>query len=119
MTNIAIPLQIDARGRIASTSDDRHLRDLIESVLFTAPGERVHRPDFGSGLRDLIFAPNSPELATAVQFLVQGSLQQWLGDRITVEEVVVDAIDSMLTVRVDYVLNRTQERSTVEFTRQI
>lgn len=116
---IAIPFQIDARGRTAASSDERHLRDLIESVLFTAPGERVHRPDFGSGLRDLIFAPNSPELATAVQFLVQGSLQQWLGDRITVEEVAVDAVDALLTVRVDYVVNRTQERSTAEFSRQL
>jgi phage baseplate assembly protein W len=115
---IAMPFQIDARGRTAASAEDRHLRDLIESLLFTSPGERVNRPDFGSGLRDLLFAPNSPELATAVQFLVQGSLQQWLGDRITVENVEVEAIDAMLTVRVDYIVNRTQQRAAAEFTRQ-
>ena len=49
-------------------------------MLFTAPGERVNRPDFGSGLLQLVFAPNSDELAGATQFLVQGALQQWLGD---------------------------------------
>ena len=68
------------------TSDD-HIRDLIEQVLFTAPGERVNRPNFGSGLLQLVFAPNSDELAAATQFLVQGALQQWLGDLIQVEGV--------------------------------
>ena len=83
-----------AEPRVAD--DDRHIRDLIEQLLFTNPGERVNRPEFGSGLGQLIFAPNSPELATAVQFLVQGALQQWLGDLIAVERVQVDAVDSAL-----------------------
>src|SRR3954453_14906994 len=74
------PFQIDGRGRTALTSDEEHIRDLIEQVLFTAPGERVNRPTFGSGLPQLLFMPTNDELVTATQFLVQGALQQWLGD---------------------------------------
>ena len=78
-------------GARRKRADDDHIRDLIEQVLFTAPGERVNRPTFGSGLMQLVFAPNSDELATATQFLVQGALQQWLGDVVQVEAVAVSA----------------------------
>ena len=87
---VDFPYHVDARGRTAPATDDDHVRDLIEQVLFTAPGERVNRPTFGSGLLQLVFAPNSDELATATQFLVQGALQQWLGDLIEVEAVDVE-----------------------------
>ena len=78
--NIDFPYHFDARGRTAEVDYDAHICDLIEQVLFTAPGERVNRPDFGSGLLRLVFAPNSSELAATTQYLVQGSLQQYLGD---------------------------------------
>jgi len=117
MTQIAYPLHFDSRGRTASTDEDAHLRELIEQVLFTAPGERVNRPTFGSGLMQLVFAPASEELAAATQFLVQGALQQWLGDRIVVETVQVVAEDSSLKVTVQYVSRRSQERQIAEFER--
>jgi Bacteriophage baseplate protein W len=115
--NIDFPFHFDTRGRTAETDDDDHIRDLIEQVLFTAPGERVNRPDFGSGLMRLVFAPNSDELATATQFLVQGSLQQWLGDLIQVDEVQVQNEDSTLFVTIQYTVRRTQQRQTAQFTR--
>jgi phage baseplate assembly protein W len=108
---------IDRRGRTAATGEDDHITDLIEQVLFTAPGERVNRPDFGSGLLQLVFAPNSDELASATQFLVQGALQQWLGDRIEVNEIAVEGEDSTLLVRVSYTVRRTQERRVVALPR--
>ena len=74
------PLRVDARGRSASTSEDDHLRDLIEQVLFTSPGERVNRPDFGCGLKTLVFMPNSDALAAATQVLTKAALQKWLED---------------------------------------
>jgi phage baseplate assembly protein W len=77
------------------------------------------RPDFGSGLMQLVFQPNSDELATAVQFLVQGSLQQWLGDLITVESVAVASEESTIEVRIEYVVRRTQERRSDRFTRSV
>ena len=77
--NILFPYQFNTRGRTAEADEDRHIRDLIEQLLFCSPGERVNRPDFGTGLLQLVFAPNSPELAAATQLMIQGALQQWLG----------------------------------------
>ena len=103
----------------APNGNDDHLRDLIEQLIFTAPGERVNRPTFGGGLQQLVFAPNSQELAAAVQFLVQGTLQQYLADLIQVASVQVDAVDSTLRVQVDYVIKRTQQRVTAQFSPEV
>lgn len=115
MADLDYPYHFDSRGRTATTDYADHVRDLIEQVLFTAPGERVNRPTFGSGLKQLVFAPASDELATATQFLVQGALQEWLGNVIQVDEVAVTTEDSTLRVRVDYTLRRTREREVAEF----
>jgi phage baseplate assembly protein W len=117
--NMDYPYHIDYRGRTASTATDDHIRDMIEEVLFTSPGERVNRPTFGCGLLQLVFAPNSPELAAATQFLVQGSLQQWLGDVIQVDGVEVDSEDSTIRVSVVYTARRTQLKQTAQFARQV
>jgi phage baseplate assembly protein W len=119
MTDVDFPYGIDARGRTASTSDDDHIRDLIEQVLFTAPGERVNRPTFGSGLLQLVFAPNSDALAAATQMTVQAALQEWLGDRIEVQDVTVEAVDSTLTATVVYEVRLTQQAQSATFTRQV
>src|SRR5919202_2998202 len=100
--DVDYPFHVDSRGWTAQTAGDEHIRDLIEQVLFTAPGERVNRPELGSGLLQLVFAPNSDELATATQFLVQASLQQFLGDLIQVEAVQVESEDATLQVTVSY-----------------
>jgi uncharacterized protein len=114
---IDFPCQIDRLGRTASTGYEAHIRDMIEQVIFTMPGERVNRPTFGSGVMQLVFEPNSEELATAVQFLVQGSLQQWLGELIVVEAVQVTSQESTIEVLVQYLLRRTQQRQTERFSR--
>jgi phage baseplate assembly protein W len=113
--NIEHPFQFDPRGHTAEAGDDDHVRDLIEQVLFTAPGERVNRPTFGSGLLQLVFAAAGDQLATTVQMIVQASLQQWLGDKIVVEAVQVDATDSTLTVAVQYVNRLTGQRQAAQF----
>ena len=111
------PYHFDGRRRTADTTEDEHVRDLIEQVLFTAPGERVNRPTFGSGVLQLVFAPNGDALASATQLTVQGALQQWLGDVIQVEAVEVVNEDSTLEVKVQYVVRRTQQRQVAQFTR--
>jgi phage baseplate assembly protein W len=115
MTNIAFPYSFNGGGRTAQATDDDHIRQLIEQVLFTSPGERVNRPTFGAALRQLVFAPNSGELATATQYLAQGALQQWLGDLIVVEQVRVDAQEATLSVLVQYVVRRSQQRQVATF----
>ncbi len=113
--NIDFPFAIDGRGRTAVTDDDGHIRDMIELVLFTNPGERVNRPDFGSGLLQMVFAPNSPELAAALQVTLQAALQRFLGDLIDLQQLEVDAQDSTLSVMVKYVVRRTQQTRTETF----
>ncbi|MBK6864549.1 MAG: GPW/gp25 family protein [Ideonella sp.] len=104
MPHLDFPYAIDGTGRSAQTSAADHVRDLIEQVLFTAPGERAMRPTFGSGLMALVFEPDSVQLAATTQFLAQASLQQHLSHLIAVQAVTVEPIDSALVVSVDYTL---------------
>lgn len=113
------PFHVDSRGRIASTTEDDHVRDLIEQVLFTSPGERVNRPTFGSGLMQLVFMPSSDALAAATQLTVQGALQQWLGDLILVEGVDVTSEEATLQVVVRYVVRKNQQHQVAQFQRAV
>jgi phage baseplate assembly protein W len=117
--NLAYPYQFSALGHTAEIADERHIRDLIEQVLFTIPGERVMRPDFGSGVAQLVFAPNSVELASATQMLIQGSLQQWLGDLIVVQGVRVEADDNVLAITVQYSMRLTDQVQVATFTQPV
>jgi uncharacterized protein len=110
--NIDFPYHFDTRGRTATTDYADHIRDMIEQLLFTAPGERVNRPDFGSGVLQLVFAPNSPELAATLQFTMQAALDRFLGDVIEVRKLEVTNQDAALTVDLTYGIRRTgEERS--------
>jgi phage baseplate assembly protein W len=116
MTNFGIPFRIDGRGRVADADPDAHLRDLIEQFLFTNLGERVNRPTFGSGLLQLVFAPNSDELAAALQFTIQSGLQQWLGDVATVAGIDVTVNDATLRVSVAYTPRGSANVRAAQFT---
>ncbi|MBC7992223.1 MAG: GPW/gp25 family protein [Rhizobacter sp.] len=108
------PYHFDGSGRTATTGHADHVRDLIEQVLFTSPGERVMRPDFGAGLLSMVFEPNSVALAGTAQFLLKSGLQRHLSHLIAVDTVVVENIDAALQVTVRYVLlaeGRAQEAS--------
>jgi phage baseplate assembly protein W len=115
--NLDFPFHFDDQGRSAATDDDDHVRDMIEELLFTNPGERVNRPDFGSGLLQMVFAPNSPELAATLQFTLQAALERYLGDLIEVKSLEVTALDSTLSVAVKYVVRRTRQSRSETFTR--
>jgi uncharacterized protein len=116
---IDYPYHFDSRGHTASTTTQDHIRAMIEQILFTMPGERVNRPDFGCAVQRLIFAPNSDALAAATQVIVQGALQQWIGDLIEVEDVNVQHDDSTLTILVQYVVRLTQEQRVETFTQGV
>jgi uncharacterized protein len=117
MIQIDFPFHIDGRSRTALTTTDDHIRDMIEQFLFTNAGERVNRPDFGSGLLQLVFAPNSPELAAALQFTIQAGLQRWLGDLIEVQALDVTNEDNALRVFIQYAVRRTGEQRSETFER--
>jgi hypothetical protein len=117
--NINYPFYFDKQGHTALTSDADHIRNMVEQLLFTVPGERVNRPDFGSGLLQMVFEPNSPEVAATLQYLVQGNLNQYLGELIELEEVSVESEDASLVVTVRYLIRRTQESRTEQFRRTV
>ena len=115
MSYLDFPIHVDGRGRLAVTDPDDHVRDMIHQVLFTNPGERVNRPDFGCGLLQLVFMPNSEPLAIATEFTVKSALQRWLGDVIQTERVKVEAQESTLRVEVVYRRLLTGVRETATF----
>jgi len=117
--NIDFPFHFNGSGRTADTGGDDHIRDMVEQLLFTNPGERVNRPDFGSGLLQMVFAPNSPEVATALQFSLQADLQRWLGDLIELQSLEVTSVDSSLLINIQYLVRRTNESQTAQFTRGV
>lgn len=117
--NIDYPLHIGPGGGTALTTDDEHVRDMIEQLLLTSPGERVNRPDFGSGLMAMVFAPNGSEIAAALEFTVRGALQRWLGDVIEVQRLDVEAQESTLSVTVVYTVRRTGDLRTATITREV
>jgi uncharacterized protein len=117
--NLDFPFHFAADGRTATTGDEDHLRDMIEQLLFTNLGERVNRPQFGSGLLQLVHAPNSPELAATLKFTVQAALQQWLGDVIETRTLDVTSEDAQLRVDLAYAVRRTGELRSDSFVRNI
>jgi phage baseplate assembly protein W len=113
--DIDYPFQFDGRGKTALTDPDDHVRDMLEQLLLTSPGERVNRPDFGSGLLQMVFAPAGTELAIALKFTIQAAIQRWLGDLIEVKSLEVTSEDGSLTVVVQYSVRRTDEVRTDTF----
>lgn len=110
---VSFPYAITGSGRTDGRGD--HLRALIEQVLFTSPGERVNRPDFGAGLQELVFAPESVEVVGATRLLVQGALEQWLGDRIEVDEVRVEPRGSRLEIHIRFIERSTGRRDLARY----
>jgi len=117
--HVDYPFHVGGGGRTAGTDDDDYVRDLVEQVLFTAPGERVNRPTFGSGILRLVFEPAGAEVAAATQFLVQSALQQWLADVVEVQAVQVDSQDSTLIVAVRYRPLTAADARTAVFARPV
>lgn len=119
MLNIDFPFHFDSRGQTAVTGDNDHIRDMIEQFLFTNPGERVNRPDFGSGILQLIFASNSPELASTLETTIRAGLNNSLFDLIVIQDLQVTSDESSLYIKLSYLVTRTQELTSTTFTRGI
>ena len=113
--HVAFPRRVDKRGRTAAVDHDRYVRQLVEQVLFTAPGERVNRPTFGAAISQLLFAPNDVGLGAAAQLSAQTALQTWLGDVLVLHDVTVVASDATITVTVVYSVIATGTKDTATF----
>lgn len=114
---LAFPLDEDAAGAPATVALAEHVEQLVEQLLFTAPGERVNRPTLGCGLMQLVFDPLSDELRSATQFLVRSSLQEWLQGIVAVEDVRIGVDGAQLDIDVTYRVTTTGERLVAGFRR--
>lgn len=109
--NAAFPLNVDASGRTATASTQAHVRQMIEQVLLTTPGERVNRPRFGCELKRLVFLDAGDEILTAGEAMAQSALSEWLGRHISVEAVtLVRNSQGATKVKISYVVLQTSER---------
>jgi hypothetical protein len=111
------PFSVGSTGVPKLTGPDDHLRDLILQVLFTIPGERVNLPEFGVGVQQLVFSPNSDMLRASAQFLISNSLQRWLGDRLDVNQVSVTSEpgeEEAVTIEITYTLKATQQKQNLQ-----
>lgn len=117
--NIAYPFHLNNKGRTALSTSDDHVREMLEQLLFTSPGECVNRPDFGSGIQQLVFEPTSPELATALQFALKAAIQRWLGDVIQLQALEVTSQESTLSIVIQYIVQRTGEQQVAQFSQTV
>ncbi|WP_457580091.1 GPW/gp25 family protein [Ensifer canadensis] len=108
--HIDYPYRAGPHARTATTDRADQIRDMLTLLLFTRPGERVMRPDFGTGLTQHVFSPNSPELAATIQLTMQAAIQRWLGDVLELRALDVTAQDSELRVEISYVVAATGEQ---------
>ncbi len=113
-TGFGLPFRIDHLGHVATQTGDANIHAKIYQVLLTSPGERVQAPEFGCGLRDLVFDPNNEVLAATTEFTISRALQRWLGDEIIVEDVSANQVEDRLEVAVTYVRRDRLERSKVK-----
>ena len=111
--HLGFPFRVGADGHSAGAKHSQHVRELVEQTLFTSPGERVNRPEHGTGLLSLIFAGNGPELQQSVEYLVRAALQEQLADVLTVDAVEVDGDEGRLNISVGYRITSTGERDAV------
>ena len=115
-TGWAFPVLPDSSGGLRYATGEASIQDCLVVLLQTATGERVMRPDFGCGLGDLVFEPNSPEMAASLLITIEAALQRWLGDVIDVAAVEADSDDSTLRIRIAYVVRATGSRRDDVFT---
>jgi len=119
MNNVAFPWRFDTSGHTAGADLDAHVVQMLELLLFTEAGERVMRPELGTGVRQLVFGAASAEVATALRFVIQAGIERWLGDVVRIESLSVEAEDATLRVELAYAVLRTGEVRTATFDRNI
>ena len=113
-TGFGFPFRINDLGQVSTATGDGNIRGKIVQIMLTAPGERVGLPEFGCGLRDLVFDPNNDILAAATEFAITRALQQWLSDEIILEQVDVSNPEERLEVQVVYLRRDQLERGVIK-----
>lgn len=114
--HLDFPFGIGEDRRIRTTDTYDHIKDEIIIILLTSPGERVNQPEFGCGLKEMVFAPNDEILSTMVDFKIVQALDRWLGDKILTDQVNVQSTDENLLIEIVYTVRETSEQDSLTLT---
>jgi phage baseplate assembly protein W len=109
------PFGLAPDGSIAGVDEDQHIRERLEQILFTAPGERVMVPDFGCGVKDLVFASNDAVLAAATEFKVARALQTYMGNQVLISGVEVVNDEEKLRITISYTKTKDLQQQQATF----
>jgi uncharacterized protein len=113
----SFPFNYNIYGHVEDAGIDKHIRDMMEQILFTIPGERVNRPDFGCGVQNMVFGSTLPEVMSVKQTGIQSQLQRYLGHLIKLQEVKVTTEESRVDILIRYIVYADQSEHTKVFTR--
>ncbi|MDX2100862.1 MAG: GPW/gp25 family protein [Leptolyngbyaceae cyanobacterium bins.59] len=86
---VGFPLRTNVQGSLQLSAEGHNLEESIHLILRTGLGERVYRPEFGSRLSELVFAPLNTQTLLLLRLYVEEALEAW-EPRIDLEEVSVD-----------------------------
>ena len=117
--HLSFPFRVGSDGRTAQvTTLEEHVRDELMQLILTNPGERAFLPEFGGGVRRLVFENISDTTAAMTKAMLTQAISRWLGQRITLEELIVETDNSTITVDLTYRIAGTEDQRRVRFERK-
>lgn len=117
---LSFPFGLTADGRTANTDSlENHIREELIQLILTNPGERPDLPDFGAGVRQLLFEGLDSHAAALSKARITQAIVRWLGQRISLENLEVTFVDSLLQVDIQYRISATQETRSLRFQRSL
>ena len=116
--HLSFPFRIGPEGRpVQVTTLEEHVRDELIQLLLTNPGERAYLPEFGGGVRKLVFEPADQAAQAMTKSMIAEAISTWLGDRIELEELNVMIEDSTIEVEIAYRIAGTEDSRVIKFQR--
>ena len=116
--HLSFPFRVGSDGRTAQVASlEDHIRDELIQLLLTNPGERAFLPEFGGGLRRLVFEPADEASRGMTKAAVTQAISNWLGHRITLEDLAVEIENSTIEVEIKYRLAGTEDSRVMRFQR--
>jgi len=116
--HLSFPFRIASNGRSAQVPAlEAHVRDELIQLILTNPGERAFLPEFGGGVRRLVFENASETIAGVTKARITQAISRWLGQRVTLEDLQVTIDNSTLEIQIQYRIAGTKDSRIMKFQR--
>jgi len=117
--HLSFPFHVGNDGRTAQVSSlEAHVRDELIQLILTNPGERPFLPEFGGGVRRLVFENSDETTAGVVKSVITQAISRWLGHRITLEDLQVTVENETIEVEIKYRIAGTEDTRVMRFERK-